>query len=60
MSDGSYSICLDMLEARKNTHSTYSGWTSAMSVLSILVQLQSFLTYEKLHYTGNTGMGFER
>ena len=60
MSDGSYSICLDMLEARKNTHSPYSGWTSAMSVLSILVQLQSFLTYEKLHYTGNTGMGFER
>ena len=58
-SDGSYSICLDMLDSRGKNISPFSGWTSAMSVLSILVQLQSFLTYEKLHYTGYTEMGFE-
>jgi len=49
--NGKYSICLDMLEARKNK-SPYNGWSSAMSVLSILVQLQSFLTTKKLHYSG--------
>lgn len=49
--NGSYAICLDMLEPRKNK-SPYSGWSSAMSVLSILVQLQSFLTTKKLHYSG--------
>ena len=53
--DGTYSICLDMLEPPTEKGSPYSGWSSAMSVLSILLQLQSFLTLKKLHYA--EGMG---
>jgi len=54
--DGTYSICLDMLEQQtKKSAQPYSGWSSAMSVLSILLQLQSFLTLKKLHYA--EGMG---
>jgi len=49
--NGTYAICLDMLEPRKSK-SPYSGWSSAMSVLSILIQLQAFLTTKKLHYSG--------
>lgn len=53
--DGTYTICLDMLEPPTKKGSPYSGWSSAMSVLSILLQLQSFLTLKKLHYA--EGMG---
>lgn len=38
-------LCLDMLQARNANQAT--GWTSAYSVLSIVVQLQSFLFIHK-------------
>ena len=40
---GAWTICLDMLEAPPRTSDAqpYRGWSSAMSVLSILVQLQA-------------------
>ena len=45
---------LNALEVVKNKVSLpYSGWSSAMSALSILVQLHSFLGDEGLHYMPN-------
>lgn len=48
-------ICLDMLEdgefandSSKNRE--YTGWSSSYSVLSLLTQLQAFLTQENLYY----------
>lgn len=41
-------LCLDMLE--KNRKVLYQGWTSAYSVLSILIQLQSFLFETPVDY----------
>jgi len=37
-------VCLDMLQPGKHAE-WYQGWTSAYTVESILVQLQSFLFY---------------
>jgi hypothetical protein len=53
--DGSYTICLDMLEPPAKDATPYSGWSSAMSVMSILLQLQSFLNLKKLQYMGGEG-----
>ncbi len=39
-------LCLDMLEPNKGGK-WYEGWNSAYTVESILIQLQSFLFYEK-------------
>ena len=36
-------ICLDMLEPKKKDSGWYDGWSSAYTVESILIQLQSFL-----------------
>ena len=36
-------LCLDMLQPRAKNSSLWQGWTSAYTVESILVQLQSFL-----------------
>ena len=46
MSDNS--ICLDMLE---KTQTLYRGWTSAYTVLSILIQLQNFFFEIEEQYT---------
>ena len=54
-SEGKLMICLDMLEPPPPKALPYAGWSSAMSVLSILLQLQSFLSSEKLQYA--EGMG---
>ena len=40
--DGGSRLCLDMLE-NSSSKGLYEGWTSGYSVLSILLQLQSFL-----------------
>ncbi|CAB9512106.1 conjugating enzyme E2 [Seminavis robusta] len=37
-----YALCLDMIQ-KYYTSTPYTGWTSAYSVLSLLLQLQSFL-----------------
>lgn len=46
-----YALCLDMIQA-EYTHQAYVGWTSAYSVLSILLQLQSFLFAENIPQHG--------
>ena len=49
--DGGFAVCLDMLEPIDPKKSrAYAGWSSGMTVLSILVQLQSFLADESLQY----------
>ncbi|KAJ3029496.1 UNVERIFIED_CONTAM: hypothetical protein HDU68_011987 [Siphonaria sp. JEL0065] len=62
---GGYKICLDMLEtgvyadpghAASGTF-PYSGWSSAYTVKSILLQLQSFLLDKKLDDAINSGSG---
>jgi ubiquitin-protein ligase len=44
-------ICLDMLRPAAG-NGAYSGWSSAYSVLSILLQLQSFLFAENIPQVG--------
>ncbi|KAJ3065957.1 hypothetical protein HDU98_010699 [Podochytrium sp. JEL0797] len=54
--DGTYTICLDMLETgtyadpshKASGTFPYSGWSTAYTVKSILMQLQSFLLDKKL------------
>ena len=53
--DGTLTICLDMLETPSGKGEPYAGWSSAMSVLSILVQLHAFLSCERLHYMDGMG-----
>ena len=54
--DGTYTLCLDMLDPpSKGTSKPYAGWSSAMTVYSILCQLQAFLTRESLQYAENMG-----
>lgn len=48
-------ICLDMLDPPSKSGQAYAGWSSAMTVLSILLQLQSFLFSEKLQYMDGMG-----
>lgn len=36
-------LCLDMLQPKKKDSGWYDGWSSAYTVESILIQLQSFL-----------------
>ena len=51
-------ICLDMLQPKNKSSGWYDGWSSAYSVESILIQLQSFL-FEvpriKRDFTDRTG-----
>ena len=44
-----------MLENQPDKGTPYAGWSSAMSVLSVLLQLQSFLSDEKLQYVAGVG-----
>ena len=44
-------ICLDMLRPAAG-NGAYSGWSSAYSALSILLQLQSFLFAENIPQVG--------
>mmetsp|Transcript_54354 Transcript_54354/g.80617 ORF Transcript_54354/g.80617 Transcript_54354/m.80617 type:complete len:727 (-) Transcript_54354:88-2268(-) len=46
-SDEGYGVCLDMIQGW-STGDPYAGWTSAYSVLSLLLQLQSFLFAENI------------
>lgn len=52
-------ICLDMLQPRY-TNKPFQGWTSAYSVSSILLQLQSFLFAENIPQDESEGGGFRR
>mmetsp|Transcript_28826 Transcript_28826/g.32313 ORF Transcript_28826/g.32313 Transcript_28826/m.32313 type:complete len:679 (+) Transcript_28826:102-2138(+) len=52
-------ICLDMLQSRY-TNKPYSGWSSAYSLFSILLQLQSFLFAENIPQDESEGGGFRR
>ena len=48
-----WTVCLDMLQTQSaddKSSTPYAGWSSAMSVLSLLLQLQSFLSDESLQY----------
>ena len=45
--DQGYSLCLDMIQ-KWHTGTPYTGWTSAYSVLSLLLQIQSFLFAENI------------
>ena len=53
-------VCLDMLQPKKKTSSWYDGWSSAYTVESVLIQLQSFL-FEvpriKRDFTDRVGIG---
>jgi len=50
-------ICLDMLQAEYN-HDAFVGWTSAYSVTSILLQLQSFLFDAHIPQLDSEGGGY--
>jgi len=52
-------ICLDMIQ-EAYTSRPYAGWTSAYSVLSILLQLQSFLFAENIPQNEDGGGGTRR
>jgi len=52
-------ICLDMIQ-ESYTNRPYAGWTSAYSVLSILLQLQSFLFAENIPQNEDEGGGTRR
>jgi len=48
-------ICLDLLEdgefvKEEDKNMVYTGWSSAYSIHSILIQLQSFLMDDEMHY----------
>lgn len=46
--EGGYTICLDMLETdQAKFDKEYRGWSSSYTVLSVLLQLQSFLSKEE-------------
>jgi len=55
-----WTICLDMLEKPKGKPLPYAGWSSAMSVMSVLLQLQSFITDTKLHYAHSDATAITR
>ena len=48
-------ICMDMLEPPTSEGSAYAGWSSAMSVLSVLIQLHAFLADHRMHYMDGMG-----
>ena len=58
--DGGWAVCLDLLEAIDPEKSRpYAGWSSGMTVLSILIQLQSFLADESMQYMTSDEWGME-